>query len=216
MAVKVKRERPDQRRHHRVTAPLFVDVGGWRLRAADWSLGGLRVEGFPDAVPAPGAALDLHLTLPFQGFDVAFDAKAEVVRNDPDTGMFAVKFTELGERERALMSHFIEELVRGAMVDIEETINRIDVPVTPASLKPDPSPAREVPVRRWPVKTVVMTVLYILLGLVVFGYAGLLVYSNFYRLEVKTAVISAPVDVLKARADVELVWRDISPSNHSS
>ena len=83
MAVKVKRERPDQRRHHRVTAPLFVDVGGVRLRAADWSLGGLRIEDHPGPVPEVGALLPISLTLPFQGFEVSFDAKATVVRNDP-------------------------------------------------------------------------------------------------------------------------------------
>ncbi|MEO0729122.1 MAG: PilZ domain-containing protein, partial [Pseudomonadota bacterium] len=208
MAVKVKRERPDQRRHHRVTAPLFVDVGGWRLRATDWSLGGLRLDNYPDAVPEPGTEIDLHLTLPFQGFEVAFDAKAEVVRNDPASGMFAVQFTEIGERERELMSHFIEQLIRGSMTDIEETINRIDVPVTPASLKPDASPAADVPVKRWPIKTLVMTGVYAILGLVVFGYTAMLVYTNFFRLEVLTAVVTAPVDQVRARADGRVVWQE--------
>jgi len=211
MAVKVRRERPDQRRHHRVTAPLFVDVGGWRMRAADWSLGGLKVEGFPESVPEPGTELDLHLTLPFQGFEVAFDATAEVVRNDPASGMFAVKFTELGERERELMSHFIEELVRGSMVDIEDTINRIDVPVTPASLKPDASPKQDVPARRWPVKTIVMSAFYIALGVIVFSYTALLLYTNFYRLEVQTAVITAPIAEIKARTDGRIRWQGVMP-----
>ena len=38
MSVKVRRERPDQRRHHRVTAPLYVTLAGHTQRAADWSL----------------------------------------------------------------------------------------------------------------------------------------------------------------------------------
>ena len=93
MSVKIKRERPDQRRHHRVSAPLYVTCNGERLRAADWSLGGLRLEGFPAAVPDVGTEVALRLTLPFQGFDVSFDIKAEVVRNAPATGMFAVRYT---------------------------------------------------------------------------------------------------------------------------
>ena len=213
MAVKVKRERPDQRRHHRVSAPLFVDVAGWRVRAADWSLGGLRIEGFPDAVPQIGDEVPLHMTLPFQGFDVSFDAKAEVVRINADTGMFAVRFTEIGERERELMSHFIEDLVRGSMSVVEDTIQRIDVPVTPASLKPDPSPAAEVPVRRWPVRTMVMTALYAVMGFVIFGYAGLLMYSNFYRMEVQTAVINAPVETVKAPNDGRVAWTGVKPGD---
>ena len=215
MAVKVKRERPDQRRHHRVTAPLNVSVGGHVLRAADWSLGGLRIEAYPDEVPAVGADLNLQLTLPFQGFDVSFHAKSQVVRNDPATAMFAVMFTEIGERERELMQHFIEELVRGSMVDVEDTIQRIDVPVTPASLEPDKprGPAQPMPMRRWPVKTTVMTGLYLMIGVVVFGYAGLLSYTNFFRMEVQTAVIAAPVETVTAQADGEVQWTDVKPGD---
>jgi multidrug resistance efflux pump len=211
MAVKVKRERPDQRRHHRVTAPLFVDVDGVRMRAADWSLGGLRIEAFPKQVPKVDAALALVLTLPFQGFEVSFDAKARVVRSDPAQALFAVQFTELGERERELMQHFIEELVRGSMSDVEDTIQRIDVPVTPASLEPDANPIKKMPVRRWPVKTAVMSSFYLAFGAAVLGFTGLLLYSNFYRMEVQTAVIAAPVEHVESQGDGRLQWRNVAP-----
>ncbi len=214
MAVKIKRERPDQRRHHRVTAPLFVRVDGHRLRATDWSLGGLRIDGYPGEIPVAGAELPFHLTLPFQGFDVSFDIKAEVVRTNAAEKMFAVRYTEIGERERELMQHFIEELVRGSMSDVEDTIQRIDVPVTPARLEPDTKKIPgAMPVRRWPVKTVVMTTFYALAGLVIFGYAGLLGYSNFYRMEIQTAVISAPVEVVTAQSDGQVVLTGVKPGD---
>ena len=214
MAVKIKRERPDQRRHHRVTAPLFVRVDGHRLRASDWSLGGLRIDGYPGEIPVAGAELPFHLTLPFQGFDVSFDIKAEVVRTNAAEKMFAVRYTEIGERERELMQHFIEELVRGSMSDVEDTIQRIDVPVTPARLEPDTKKIPgAMPVRRWPVKTVVMTTFYALAGLVIFGYAGLLGYSNFYRMEIQTAVISAPVEVVTAQSDGQVVLTGVKPGD---
>ena len=213
MSVKVRRERPDQRRHHRVTAPLFVTLAGQKLKSADWSLGGLRVEGFVGTMPAQGDVLDLQLTLPFQGFDVTFDAKADVVRVNPETAMFAVRFVELGERERELMSHFLEELVRGSMVDVEDTIQRIDVPVTPASLKPDVNPLKQMPVSRWPMKTLVMSAFYGVFGLLIFGYTAVLVYSNFFRLEVRTAVITAPVETIVATADGRVEWTDIKPGD---
>lgn len=214
MAVKIKRERPDQRRHHRVTAPLFVRVDGHELRATDWSLGGLRIDGFTGELPSAGAELPFHLTLPFQGFDVSFDIKAEVVRTNAADKMFAVRYTQIGERERELMQHFIEELIRGSMSDVDDTIQRIDVPVTPARLEPDVKkiPA-DMPVRRWPLKTVVMTTVYALAGLVVFGYAGLLGYSNFYRMEVQTAVITAPVETVMATSDGQVVLTGIKPGD---
>lgn len=217
MSVKVRRERPDQRRHHRVTAPLFVTISGQRLKSADWSLGGLRVEGFVGTLPSAGDALDLQLTLPFQGFDVTFDVtfdvKADVVRTNPAASMFAVRFIELGERERELMSHFLEELVRGSMVDVEDTIQRIDVPVTPASLKPDPNPLKQMPVSRWPVKTIAMSVFYGIFGLIIFGYTAVLTYSNFFRMEVKTAVFSAPVETITATADGRVEWAGVKPGD---
>ena len=216
MAVKIKRERPDQRRHHRVTAPLLVEYGGHRIRAADWSLGGLRITGFPGALPAVGSALDLVLTLPFQGFDVTFGVKAEVVRIDPDASMFAARYTVLGERERDLMQHFIEELVRGSMSDVEDTIQRIDVPVTPASLQPDVAPATaaaRLPVRRMPVKTIAVSAFYLVAGIAIFTYAAMLAYANLFRIEVQTAVISAPTETIVAQADGSVDWAGVKPGD---
>ena len=213
MSVKVRRERPDQRRHHRVTAPLLVTALGHTLRAADWSLGGLRLEDFPDPVPAPGTDLQLKLALPFQGFDVGFDAKGEVVRNDPATGMFALKFTELGEREMEVMRHFIEELVRGSMSDIGDTIQRIDLPVTPVSTAPDVNPKTAVPVSRWPIKTIFYSGLYAVLGLFVFSYIAMMGYTNVFRLEVDTAVISAPLVTVQAPNDGHVMWTQYKPGD---
>lgn len=213
MAVKIKRERPDQRRHHRVTAPLFVEIGGESYRATNWSLGGLRVDAVKGGLPGIGSEIALGLMLPFQGFDVSFNIKAEVVRVERASGMFAVRFTEIGERERELMQHFIEELVRGSMIDVEDTIQRIDVPVTPASLEPDKPLLEATPVRRWPVKTVVMSGAYLALGLLIFGYASLIGYTNFFRMEVSTAVIQAPVETVVAQADGRVQWGNVRPGD---
>ena len=204
--VTVKRERSDQRRHHRVTAPLYVTALGHRLRAADWSLGGLRLEGFPGEVPGVGTEVALKLELPFQGFEVAFDATATVVRCDAAKGFFAVMFKELGEREAELMKHFIDELVRGKMSPVADTIQRIDVPVTPASTAPDANPISKLPVHRWPARTVAFTAFYFIAGFVIFGYALVLVWTNFLRMEVDTAVISAPVEAVRAQIDGRVRW----------
>ena len=193
---------------------MFVEYGGHHTRAADWSLGGLRIEKFAGVLPEPGHEIELSLMLPFQGFDVSFTAKAEVVRRDPATQSFAVRFTVIGERERELMQHFIEELVRGSMSDVEDTIQRIDVPVTPASLEPDgPKLVKGTPVKRFPMKTIVMTGLYLVLGMIVFGYAGMLAYTNFYRMEVQTAVISAPVETVTAKADGRIELSHVKPGD---
>ncbi len=196
-----------------MTAPLWVTLGAHRLRAADWSLGGLRLEGYPGALPLVGQAVRLRLSLPFQGFDVAYDADAEVVRCDSARGTVALKFTKLGEREQELMRHFLEELVRGSMVDVADTIQRIDVPITPVSTAPDASPSQQVPIGRWPLKTVLYTAFYLTLGLFVFGYTAVMTWSNVFRMEVQTAVITSPLVTVQAPGDGHVLWTNYKPGD---
>ncbi len=214
MPVKVKRERPDQRRHHRVTAPMFVDFNGSRYRAADWSLGGIRVTDVKGDLPGIGDEVEVGLELPFQGFEIKFNATLEIVRSDRDKKVIAGKFVDIGEREHELMQHFIEDIVRGAMSDIEDTIQRIDVPVTPASLTPDKTKTDSaVPAKRWPIRAMVYSSAYVLSGIAVFGYAAMLVFSNYFNLEITSAVISAPLEQVKAQAEGRLRWTRFRPGD---
>ena len=198
--MKLVRERPSQRLHHRVEAPLYVDINGTSQRVANWSLGGFRIDAFEGDVPAVGQALECSCTLPFQGFSISFKSEAEVIRRHGATS-FAAQFRHLGERERALMAHFVEELVRGSMVPAEDTIQRIDVPITPVSTDPNINPAHGTPVRRRPFRALGLTALHVVLGGLVVGYAATLLYTHFYRMEVETAVISAPLELVAAQGD---------------
>lgn len=204
--MKIIRERPCQRRHHRVTAPLNVTIpGGETFRATNWSLGGLRLDGVSAPLPNTGDTIVLALRLPFQGFDISFDVKTTVMRSIDAGGVLGFEFAELGEREHDLMNHFINDLVRGQMATVEDAICRIDVPVTPISTQPDPNPSGAVPVRRIPYKTVFMSLFYGVLGVTVFGYLLLLLYSNTMRMEVRSAVVSSPLATVKMPMDGLLV-----------
>ncbi len=215
MSLKIVRERPSQRRHHRISAPLLVTLHGHTVKAADWSLGGVRLEDFPGRLPAQDEIVDLTLALPFQGFEVSFAAKGRIVRAIEEDGRrtVALAFTELGEREREIMSHFIEELVRGSMVPIEDTIQRIDVPVTPVSTDPDQPTEGDAKIARRRFRTALMSTFYLCLGIIVFGYAGLLAYANFMRMEIDTAVITAPVESVKAQIAGRIVYTDARPGD---
>jgi multidrug resistance efflux pump len=200
--VKVRRENPSQRRHHRVTAPLSVTIaGGETYTTADWSLGGLCVSDMPAPYPDLDSEVPLSLDLPFQGFDIAFEVTGRVVRCDADTQEIAFEFVDLPERARDLMNHFIEDLIRGKMATVEDAICRIDVPITPISTQPDPNPQKGTKIRRWPIKTMVMTSLYLVVGFVTFSYLGVLLYSNMFRMEVQSAVVSAPIQTINMPID---------------
>lgn len=204
--MQIVRERPCQRRHHRVSAPLKVSLhSGESLTATDWSLGGLRLDEVKSPLAKVGDEIQLTLELPFQGFDISFEVEAIIMRSTHETGTLGVEFVRLSERARDLLDHFINDLVRGKMATIEDTICRIDVPVTPISTKPDANPQDEIPINRWPIKSIVMSIFYLCLGVVVFGYLGILIYTNTMRLEVSSAVISAPLMSLKMPVDGRVI-----------
>lgn len=200
--MRIEREKPCQRRHHRVKAPMKVTMpGDCSYMASDWSIGGLRLDGVEETLPAVNEELTLILELPFQGFDIAFEVQARVARTVEDEKTIGFEFQNLSERANDLMSHFIDDLIRGHMATVEDTICRIDIPVTPISTKPDVNPTDEVPVNRLPVKLIVMSTFYTLLAVCIFGYLSILIYSKTMRMEISSAVVSAPLANIKMPMD---------------
>jgi len=161
--MKITREKPCQRRHHRVSTPLELQIQGGVYSAIDWSLGGFRIAGWTGDSLCEGSEIACYFKLPFQGFDIAFNLSVQIVHVDEKLGQMAAQFVNLSDRQTELMSHFIEDLIRGAMSPVEDTILRIDSPVTPVSTNPDPSPSDQVPIKRWPTKLIVMSTLYVAL-----------------------------------------------------
>jgi multidrug resistance efflux pump len=213
MALDIKWERPDQRLCLSVTAPLFVDIEQQRWKASEWSLEGFRIVGPGLSQHANDARQTLHITVPFQGFDVGFDAVCDVTVDPIDADVLVARFVDLGNRERELLSHFVEELLRGSMVSVRDTIQRIDVPVMPASLMPETAPmglqSRLTATRR----SLAMTTLYGLLGLGIFGYLALMLYASIFRMEVQSAMISAPIESVAAQAEGHALWGQFKPGD---
>lgn len=152
------------------------------------------------AGPEVGTETLCTLHIPFQGFDVSFELEARVMRVSGSNEL-AVEFVDVGDREREIMTHFIDELVRGSMTSVDDVILRLDSPVTPVSTKPDVNPAEQVPARRWSWKVWAMSGFYLTAGLGIVAYAMLVFYVNFLRLEVDTAVVSAPIEPILAASD---------------
>ncbi|MEO1001291.1 MAG: hypothetical protein AAFW69_11930, partial [Pseudomonadota bacterium] len=175
--MKIERERPCSRLAYGITAPLSVRVnGGAPVRAHEWSQLGVVLA--RTAVPAGDAPLALTLLLDFQGFEIAVPVAA--TRDSEDDETATLLFEGLEQRGREVLAHFVEGVVRGRMSHTDETILSIDAPVDPISTEPDSKGPAPGPARRaiWPA---VMTCIYLLLGLTVFGYVGVLLYASFVR-----------------------------------
>lgn len=199
--MRITRERPCQRRHHRITAPLTIIIDGHSYGAVDWSLGGFKISGSDITGYQVRDRINCYFKLPFQGFDIAFETTAVVVRRPANTHDICAQFDALTERQIELMSHFIEELVRGSMTPVAETILRIDSPVTPVSIEPDPSPEDELPVTRRSTRMLLMSALYFSFGLSLVLYIVFTLYANFLSLEVDSGVVSAPVERIISTTD---------------
>jgi multidrug resistance efflux pump len=201
--MKITREKACQRLHHRISTPLHVLIDGREYSASDWSLGGLRITNW-DHKSKTGQQLNCKFELPFQGFNIAFEVITEVVRSLPNQQELGLKFLDLDDRQIELLSHFVEQLVRGSMMSVEDTILRIDSPVTPVSTAPDASPAHEIPISRFPLKMVAMSVLYGVTGFILFSLVAVTIYENFLNLKVKSAFTTSPTEPLMSLIDGRL------------
>lgn len=194
--MKITREKACQRLHHRINTPLTIRIDGQKYSAIDWSLGGFRIKGWSksnDLTSVDGDPV-CNFRLPFQGFNIDFDVAIHLLRFDKKSHQAAFRFIELSERQTELMSHFIEQLVRGSMTPVRDTILRIDSPVTPVSIEPDPSPATEVPVRGVFSSKFIMSTIYLFLGAALCVLVVTIIYENFLSLKVTSAVVFAPVE----------------------
>jgi len=206
--MKISRERPSQRRHHRVSTPIDIVIDDQLYNVSDWSLGGFKIDTWIDNGLTPGDEFECNFSLPFQGFFVAFNICLTVIR--ADSGVLAAKFVELSDRQTELLEHFVEELLRGNMTSVGDTILRIDSPVTPVSTAPDPNPKGELPIKRWPVKLLIMTSIYGCMGVLLFTYILFTLWANFLSLEVETGVVTAPIEAVVSSTDGKI--RKVSAS----
>jgi len=188
-AVPVIYETPSRRQSFRVSSPAEVTIRGRRYRTKDWSAGGFAVEHF-DEVAAPGDRLStVTFAVDFQGFAISFCSEAKVIR--AQDGLMAAEFLDLGEREHNLLGYFTSSLISGQIAPVDGVLKNLDRPVTKIAISP-PAPANA-PARRI-YRRIIAAVLYLVIGLAILGFAGLIVVGHVTQVNVETAVTSATLE----------------------
>ncbi len=218
------------RRHLWVQAPIRVKVDGVSYAVGEWSLGGIVLAqpavasptgvgpGSPANAPNEvGRRVALDVALPFQGFEICFAAQGEVESAAPDNARTVIAFHDLGQRERELLSHFVEQLVRGNMAAVDDTIHRLGSPLTAAGFAAastsDGPPTLARSAYRRPLRATAMTMAYAAAGVAATAYLGSLVYTNLFWLEAQTSVISAPSQALVSLGDGVVTWTRFKPGD---
>lgn len=181
-----------------------VTIGGREYRAADWSLSGLRVTDF-DQNANQGDQIPVTLSIPFQGLYAALVVSAEVAHTRTDNGDLELKFVDLSQRSRELMAHFLDALIDGPAGATADATRLIDPSGAFAAGERPRGDARKGPARQRRIGSIMISSLYIVIGMTVVTYLVFAVLANVLRLEVGSAVLAAPIQTLSAPADGILV-----------
>lgn len=180
----------DQRKHYRLTTPFWVQAEGKTYKTKDWSVGGLSISGYHRQL-RDNEPLNLKIIIKFQGFNVGFEAEARTIDCDGNNNV-RLAFHNLSSRSKNILQFFSQSIISGEMADIEDTIKRIDVPINVQDDNIEATRSKKPPFRRWPAKSIFFTVLYLTIGLIVFLYLALVLYSNFVHMKVESSVVTAP------------------------
>lgn len=181
----------DQRKHYRLTTPIWVHIDNKVYKTKDWSVGGLAIENFHRDVEH-GEAFKLKIIIKFQGFNIEFDAHAKAIGTN--NNKTRLKFDKLSDRSKNILQFFSQSIISGEMVDFEDTIKRIDMPINLQEENIDQYRKNKPPLRRWPFKAIFFSLLYLIAGILLLSYLVLIIYSNFMHLKVESAVVSASIE----------------------
>jgi len=189
----VRFDPPSLRKHDRVSAPAAVILDNVRYETLQWSPGGFCIQGYRGPA-SPGDQRSVRFMLNFHGFEVGFNAAVEVCRVEPENETLAARYIDLGERERELLKHFLSGLVSGQIGVVGDTIRHLDIPLH--SLPAPALPSH--PANRWQRTRELAgrSLLYLIIGPIVLGFALLAIYRSFFHLEVQTAVVARPIESL--------------------
>ena len=220
----VEHDRPSQRQYHRLLVPLKARIDGKSFRIDNWSMTGFCVKD-PMGSMTPGDVLSVRIAIPFQGFQIQFSARAGVVRTnnsdhvkpssdsniihiDTTQNEAGLEFLNLNERQRSLLQHFSEQLLTGEMSQIDDTICRLDIPVTPPSTDLQQFSGSDAPSSMATEKNSFLAGMgYLVSGLILTLLMGATIYHKLFLIEIESAVISSTIE--NPQALVEGIVEDI-------
>jgi multidrug resistance efflux pump len=232
MNLEISREPVSMDRHTWVRVPVIVDLNGQPHHAPEWGMAGVVLEPFQDVPPDVGAAVSLHMSLPYKGFEISFEAPAVVESWEQAERRLVIGFRGLKARERELMAHCIAsiELNAGgaAAQSIDSLMQRLAVvrgnatagaspvqpPVTNHAIAADPAPLMPPgPWWRRATRTAAVGSSYGVLGLAVAGYLGYAGYRHLAWLDVSGATLAAPVESILSMGDGAVRWTTFKPGD---
>jgi multidrug resistance efflux pump len=188
-------DNPSKNLYLNTSIPLQIRIRSQKFHTSKWNLSGFEIVDFQTKKKAKtGFEFPVSLVINFKEFNIAIDTIAIVERHDTQNKVLSAKFKDLKEEHKELLNYFIRSIMTGEMCNIDNIIRRVDLPVdSPKIVHPTQDESKKSVFKR-----IVFTTLYAVLGVALLGYILLVFYSNFFRLEVRSAVVSSDITTVQA------------------
>jgi mannuronan synthase len=125
-APRIVHEAEVQRQHPRFRIPAQCLINGAAYEVFDWSLGGLAILGFEDAL-AIGDLLDLQIVYQIDQVALVVDVIGEVRYQRVQEHRVGFRFSNIGETQQSMMRRVFESYLEGEILPYESVVNGIDL-----------------------------------------------------------------------------------------
>ena len=179
---------PRKRLHKRDLFPLQMEVDGEIYFVPQWTTKHFKLVDYTGNVTL-NKTIAIKPIVKFRDFNIQFDATAIPLHYNAKKKELVATFKNIPEEHQELLKYFSEALNTGDMVNIDNVLRRVDMPVTPASTSLTP-PTNDTSSKQ---KRTLYSGFYFALGSILLLFTLATLYNNFFRIDVKTAFISAAI-----------------------
>jgi multidrug resistance efflux pump len=181
---------PRRRLHKRDLFPLQMEINGATYFVSQWTIKYFKVVNYSVEIKLR-QEFTIKLIIKFRDFNIQFDATAIPLHYDAGKQELVATFKNIPEEHQELLRYFSEALNSGDMVNIDNVLRRVDMPVTPPSTELTAVPAQKNHSQK--IKRNIYTGLYLFLGSVLFLFTLASLYNSFFHINIETAFINSPV-----------------------
>jgi multidrug resistance efflux pump len=180
---------PRRRVHKRDLFPLQIKINGTTYFISQWTLKHFKVVNYTEDIKL-GQEFPITPIVKFRDFNIQFDATAIALHYNIKNQELIATFKDIPEEHQELLQYFSDALSTGDMVNIDNVLRRVDMPVTPASTQLAKIPENKQTSQK--LKRGLFASLYLLLGAGLFLFTLATLYNSFFLLEVETAFVNSP------------------------
>ncbi len=179
---------PSRSLHKRDLFPLQAEIEGHVYNVPKWNMDYFKAVNFPHRIDS-SEPFKVKLIIRFRDFNIQFETAASQLNYNSEKKELIAHFESIPEEHCELLQYFSDALETGDMVNIDNVLRRVDMPVTPASTQ-----LAEVQNKKsFYFKRFLFSTAYVLLGagLVAFSLSSL--QRKLTEIEVTSAFISKPL-----------------------